>query len=180
MKRSQERLPFTHLVAWALLACVIPGPSFAAVRGDQVLYLGGTLRSLAAGVKGTLSLDDPKVAVFSSPVGRIEIPYSQVTRILYSQMAKRRIRSGKAAGGSAAILVAGGALFGGPVAVPLLLTKRRNHYVTVFFTGEDGTPQIAAFELGKKMVRLRVHELEARTGKIVEFETEQAKKNFGQ
>jgi hypothetical protein len=146
MKRSQERLPFTYLVAWALLACVIPSSSFAGVKGDQVLYLGGTAKSLAAGVKGRLNFQDAKVGVFVSGINRLEIPYSQITKILYGQIAKQRIR--------------------------------RYHCVTLFFTGEDGNPQMAAFELGKKAARVQVHILEARTGKTVEFETEQAKKSF--
>jgi hypothetical protein len=60
-----------------------------------------------------------------------------------------------------------------------LFSKKRKHYLTIGFTDADGKQQGAVFELGKDTVRSTLVTLEARSGKQVEYESDEAKKHVG-
>jgi hypothetical protein len=155
-------------------------PIEAAVRGKKAMYVDGTISSIQQKTKGLLELGDERAAVFVSEKGQqrlLEMPYDKVTRLEYGQNVQRRIRSGGAVAGSTAGAVAGGVL-AAPVVIPLLLSKRRKHYVTIFFEDSEGKQQVCIFELAKDIVRPTLKILEARSGKQIEFETEEAKKKM--
>ena len=82
----------------------------------------------------------------------------------YGQKAGRRV--GAAIGYS--VLV-------GPAGLLALLSKKRRHYLTVGYTSDDGEPQVAVFEVGKDIVRATLAILEARSGKKVVYQTEDAR-----
>ena len=58
----------------------------------------------------------------------------------------------------------------------LLLAKRRKHYLTVGFTDEWGQQQALVFEVSKRAVRPVLVSLEAKTGRKIEFQDEDARK----
>src|SRR5262245_34200669 len=82
----------------------------AAVRGDGIVYIGGTWPSLKEKTEGKLDLDSKDKAIFTSKNGNFEIPYSSIGSIEYGQKAGRRV---------------GVALAVSPVA---LLSKKRKHF----------------------------------------------------
>jgi len=135
-------------------------PLFGAVRGDQVMYVGGTISSIPEKTEGKLDLSGQSMIVFTAKPGKISIPYSGITSIEYGQKAGRRL---------------GLALAVSPVA---LFSKKRKHYLSVAFQDEQGNKQGAVFELAKGVVHSVVTTLETRSGKKVEFESEDAKKHF--
>ena len=98
---------------------------------------------------------------FTSKKGSFVIPYSQVTSVEYRQKAGRRV--------AVAVLVS-------PVA---LFSKKRKHYLTLGWNDDTGKKQGAVVELGKELVRTTLVMFEARTGKKVEYESEEARKNAG-
>jgi hypothetical protein len=51
--------------------------------------------------------------------------------------------------------------------------------VTIGFTDEQGKQQGAVLEMGKGKVRAALTALESRSGKQVEYESEEAKKHLG-
>lgn len=124
------------------------------------MYVGGTA-SLPEKTEGELSLDSDDEMVFNSPKGQIEVPYKQITSLEYGQKVGRRV--------GVAIAITVFALF----------SKKRRHFLTVGYADDAGKKQGVVFELAKGTVRSALTKLEARTGKQVEFESEEAKKNIG-
>jgi hypothetical protein len=126
-------------------------------------------------VLGQLDTSDQKVLSFEwegtkKTEGQTwRIAYSQVTGLSYGQHAGRRV------GASAAVIVSTG-LVGAPVVLPLLLVKKRRHYLTVEYLDEKGKKQGAIFLVGKKAIETLLDDLEARTGKKTQFDDEDARK----
>jgi len=132
----------------------------AAVRGDDVMYVGGTFATIAEKTEGRLDSSKQSHLVFNAKGGSISIPYKGINSIEYGQKAGRRV---------------GVALAVSPVA---LFSKKRKHYVSLGFTDDSGTKQGVVFEVAKGRVGSLVTNLEANSGKKVEFESEDAKKHF--
>ena len=152
-----------------LLAVLLAAPAFAGIGGHEAIYRGGTY-PMQNGTKGALDLSDAGVAVFrvkDSGGASIRIPYSAVTSIEYGQKAGRRLGAAIAT----TILVS-------PVGLALLLSHKRRHIVTLMWTA-DGKNAAAVFEVGKGAIRSTLVALEARTGKKVEYESPDARKNVG-
>jgi hypothetical protein len=63
-----------------------------------------------------------------------------------------------------------------PVGLFLLFSKKRKHFVTIGYKDSDGKEQVAVFELGKDIVRTSLAVIEARSGKKIEYQDEEAKK----
>jgi hypothetical protein len=132
---------------------------WASVGSRNTLYVGGTVTAIKQGAEGTSSTQDEKVFVFESKDGKLTIPYDQVSDLEYGQKAGRRL---------------GLALTISPW---LLLSKKRKHFLTIGYTDSDNKQQAAVFELGKDIVRVTIASLEARTGKKVEYQDDEARKS---
>jgi len=141
-------------ILWALVAGAAP-------PGEQARYVGGTLTGLAENSEGTLELGDEALIFVAKKGGtRIAIPYNKVQSLEYGQKAGRRV--------AAAVVVS-----------PLFLfSKKRKHFVTIEFLDEAGKKQGAVLELAKGIVKETLSLLETKSGKKVEFESEEARKHF--
>jgi hypothetical protein len=148
-----------RLILGLVLVTVLVGTSFAGLGGDKTKYIGGTVSSLKEGDEGKSSAKDPKVFVFVTGASRLEIPYDKVDSIEYGQKAGRRI-------GVAVVI---NPLF--------IFSKKRRHFLTVGYTDADGKQQAAVFELGKDVIRVTLASMEARTGRKIEFQDEEARKS---
>jgi hypothetical protein len=149
-------------VALALTCAVgLPGVSWA-VDKDKAEYVGGTLAAMAPKTEGVLATSDTTKLIFvgEKSGGIVEIPYKKVLDIEYGQKVGRRWKS---------------ALLLGPA---MLFSKGRKHYVTITFKGQSGD-EAAIFELGKEIVRPTLTILEARTGRKVTYQDEEAAKARG-
>jgi hypothetical protein len=148
---------------WIYLALVcaltLTPPAWASVGSRNTIYVGGTITTIKAGAEGTCSTDDTRVFVFESKHGKISIPYDRINDLEYGQKAGRRV---------------GLALTISPW---LLLSKKRKHFLTVGYTDDDGKQQAGVFELGKDIVRVTITSLEARTGKKVDYQDDEARKS---
>ena len=58
----------------------------------------------------------------------------------------------------------------------LLLSKKRKHYLTVGYTDDNGENQAMVFEVSKNGIRSVLVSLEAKTGRRVEYQDEEARK----
>jgi hypothetical protein len=150
---------FEALVS-ALLVCLFVLPADGAVRGNKAMYVGGTITGVPEKTQGTLDLSSEDVAVFNAKNGqRFEIPYRNITSLEFGQKVGRRV--------------------GAAVAVTpfLLFSKKRKHFLTIAFTDNDGNKQGAVFELAKGIVQSTLSTFETRSGKKIEYESEEARKN---
>ncbi|MCL4844384.1 MAG: hypothetical protein KJZ79_21195 [Bryobacteraceae bacterium] len=142
------------LFAPALLAA----PAWSAVRGDNVMYVGGTV-AIPEGVQGELDLSDPKLLRFASKKGSFEMPYDGVTSLEYGQKAGRRL-------GVALTLT-----------VWALMSKKRKHFLTIGYKDAGGTAQGVVLELPKGRPKSIITVLEMRSGLKCEYESEEARKH---
>src|SRR5262245_15559734 len=160
-----------------LVLCLVLTPIVVAAGLDskKAAYHGGSTKEkdfpgITKAVEGTLNTDDEKALKFdfisNNSNKTYSIPYDQFMDIEYGQNAGRRV-------GAA---IATGILFV-PLGVFMLFSKKRKHYVTIGYKDDQGKEQVAVFELGKDIVRTTLPILEARSGKKIEYQDEEAKKS---
>ena len=138
---------------------LIPAALSAAVRGDQVMYVGGTITDVPEATEGYLETTDPQTVLFMSPKGSFKIPYKGITSLEYGQKAGRRV--------GVAIVITVWALF----------SKKRKHFLTVGYRDEKNVAQGVVLELPKGRPKAIITILEARSGKKCEYESEEARKH---
>ena len=151
----QVRQAVALCVAFVLLAELI----VAAVRGDEVMYIGGTVKNLAEATEGRLDTQNEEKLIFTSDKGGFEIPYGSITSLEYGQKAGRRV--------GVAIVITVWALF----------SKKRKHFLTIGYNDSQGKPQGVVIEIAKGRAKTMITIIEARSGKKVEYESEEAKKH---
>ena len=148
---------------------------FAGLSSKKAAYQGGTTKDkdfagAKEGVEGKFIINDETALKFDYEINKVKknfsIPYNQFIDIEYGQKAGRRVGAALAT----AILIS-------PVGLFLLFSKKRKHFVTIGYKGEDGKDQVAIFELGKDIVRESLAVLEARSGKKIVYQDEEAKKS---
>jgi hypothetical protein len=131
------------------------------------MYIGGTVTTLQKEAEGKMSTDDPATLKFDSSKGSWSVPYDKVTSLEYGQHAGRRVGT----------TVALGVTTLGIGALPVLFSKKRRHYLTIEYVDDQNKNQAGVFEVGKDAIRTLLASLEARTGKKVEYEDEEARKS---
>jgi hypothetical protein len=145
----------------ALLIIVLPAE--AGLGKNKTMYVGGTVTTIKEHTEGISSTDDAKVFVFTykngKSEGKLSIPYDRINDLEYGQKAGRRL---------------GLALTISPW---LLFSKKRKHFLTVGYKDENDKQQAAVFELGKGVVRTTLASMEARTGKKIDYQDEEARKS---
>lgn len=138
--------------------------AIAGLDSHKARYMGGTWTQFKPELQGKLILDDPKFVTFvpDKEERGASISYDKVTSLEYGQKVGRRV---------GLTLITG--------AWPLLLSKKRRHYLSIGFTDDEGKAGGVILELGKDVTRAALKTIEFRTGKKVEYETEEARKNSG-
>jgi hypothetical protein len=162
----------THSLVLILLLNSI---ALAGLDSKKAAYQGGTTKDkdfpgAKEAVEGMLNTADENELKFEYKLNKASrvyaIPYKQILDIEYGQKAGRRVGAAVAT----AILLS-------PVGLFLLFSKKRKHFVTIGYKDNDGKEQVAVFELGKDIVRTTLPILEARSGKKIEYQDEEAKKS---
>jgi hypothetical protein len=142
-----------------ILTLLLADTTWAGLGNKKTMYVGGTVTAIKEGDEGTSSTQSEKVFEFDYKDGKLTIPYGRINDLEYGQKAGRRI--------GLAIAVS-----------PLLLfSKKRKHFLTIGYQDENDKQQAAVFELGKEVVRTTIASLEARTGKKVDYQDEEARKS---
>ena len=142
-----------------LLFVLAVGLCWAGLGSDKTMYVGGTVNTIKEGTEGKSSTKDEKVFVFDYKGGKLEIPYDHIDSLEYGQKAGRRV----------GVAVVVNPLF--------LLSKKRRHFLTVGFTDANDEQQAAVLELGKEIVRTTLASMEARTGRKIEYQDDEARKS---
>jgi len=130
-------------------------PAFAQAK---VEYAGGTIPVVDAGVSGSIFLGDDHYLAFYSKKSQFRVPYSEVNLLEYGQQVDRRL--------GLAIVIS-----------PLfIMSKSRKHFLTIGYTDEFGRQQAIVFRVDKNTIRTTLVSLEARTGRRIEYQDEEARK----
>lgn len=145
-------------IAVFLVICLLAPVTFASVGSHEAEYVGGTATTIKGGTDGKVSADDEKTYVFAYKAGTLKIPYDRVEGLEYGQKAGRRL---------------GLALTISPW---LLLSKKRKHFLTISWKDENDKDQAAVFEIGKDIIRVQLATLQARTGRKIEYQDDEARK----
>jgi hypothetical protein len=160
---------FTIKQLMALLMCLlVVRPSvLAGVGKSNVRYLGGSFVGVEEGKEGEVAFLENDIA-FTWEKQRYSIRYDQITSLEYGQKVGRRV------GATIALGVTTLGLF----ALPMLFSKKRKHFATVGFKDDQGRPQGLILEFGKNINRSALKTMSLRSGIKIEFESEQAEKEF--
>lgn len=141
-------------VAVAVLGCALAA---AAVRGDHVLYVGGTL-PLPEHTMGRLDLAGPAAEFLAAKGGAaFTIPYQGVESLEYGEKVGRRL---------------GAALAVSPL---FLLSHKRRHFVTLTFKDARGATQGAVLEIGKHDVHTVLAAFSERSHVTVVYQSAEAR-----
>lgn len=127
---------------------------------NKAEYVGGTLPAFKPGNDGALGLEKIDELSFGNRQSRVTIPYVQVRSIEYGQKVDRRYME--------AILLS-------PM---FLLSKKRDHFLTIHYRDEKGYDQAIVLRLPKSAVRPTLASLEARTGLKVKVQDDEARKAY--
>jgi len=130
----------------------------AAEPGVKAQFVGGTLSGIAAKTNCRLDITHSDTMLFSYGESQIRIDYRKVNSLEYGQNVSRRY--------AAAILVS-------PL---LLLSKSRQHFITLGYTDEEDKQQALVLRVEKGDIRSVLVGLEARTGRRIEYQDDEARK----
>ena len=142
------------LLARLLVILFSLNAALAHVSANQALYVGGTT-DLKQGTKAALDASDERAVKFD----HWQVPYARITALDYGQHVGRHWAY---------------AALGFYGVLPILLAKKRHHYLTVEYSDDAGKSQAAIFEVGKGSIRAVLKTLEVRSGKKVQYESKEA------
>lgn len=158
-----------NVTATILVVLILAQALYAGLGSKDAQYMGGTIAGMKDGAEGKLDTASADAAAFVSKKGRFTIPYKGVTSLEYGQKAGRRIGA----------TIGWGVTTMGIAALPMLLSKKRKHYLTVEWTDESGVNQGAVIQLGKDITRGTLTVFQVRSGKEIEYQDEDARKHAG-
>lgn len=145
-------------IAVLVLACTCGG---AERKGNRVDYVGGTIASLPAKTDAILHTTFDDALYLQTATITLQVPYDSINLLEYGQKASRRL--------AMAIVVS-------PI---FLLSKKRVHFLTVGYVDEQGRQQAMVLRLDKDDVRAVLAGLEAKTGRKVQLQDDEARKGGG-
>lgn len=143
-----------RLLLVGIVACL----SLMAGEGAPAQYVGGTVASLDESGSGRLDTTDDLFLGFRSSKREVNVPYNQINLLEYGQAVDRRY------------------IMAALVSPLFLLSKKRQHFLTVGYSDAQGKQQAMVFKVDKKKVRAVLVALEARTGQKVQFQDNEARK----
>jgi hypothetical protein len=143
----------------AILALLALAPLFGAgSNGSRVLYVGGTVAGVSNKSDARIETVQQDALRFSTRNTTVEIPYREINTLEYGMRVSRRYVE--------AVLIS-------PI---FLVAKRRTHFLSIGYTDADGKQQAMVLQVNKDDIRPLLVSLEARTGRRVEYQDEEARK----
>ena len=140
------------------VVCALAAQAAARPQGFRVQCAGGTLAGARSAAISRVDLTGASELVFRCGKAEFHTPYGRVESVEYGQNVSRRY--------AAAILIS-------PI---LLLSKERKHFITLGFLDGEGKRQAVVFRVVKEDIRAMLAALEARTGRRVEYQDDEARK----
>ena len=140
------------------LSFLLTMSAVGAEPGVKTELIGGTLTDIVARSAARLDYSGADEMVFHRASSEIRVVYQKVNTLEYGQTVSRCY--------AAAVLIS-------PL---LLLSKARKHFVTVGYVDSEGRQQAVIFRVDKSDIRSVLVGLEARTGRRVEYQDDDARK----
>ena len=143
----------------SLLALLVLSPLLqASDTGSRVLYMGGTVAGMPN--KSDARIDISQEDDFRLTIRNLAlvIPYRDVNSLEYGLRVSRHYME--------AVLIS-------PI---FLLAKKKTHYLTIEYADANGKQQAVVLRVSKGDIRPLLVSLEARTGRRVEYQDEDARK----
>lgn len=154
-------MPMLITVSIACGALVTPPLPAAQPGGARAYLTGTTVPDFPNKCDVRLDMTGDQEMLFVTHLLTLHVPYDKVNTLEYGQHVGRRYAE--------AILIS-----------PLfLLSKTRKHFVTVGYVDSNGRQQAMVLQVGKGDVRAVLAELEAKTGRRVEYTDDEARKGRG-
>ena len=147
-------IPVCLLLSSSLLSLLLQASSI----GGHAHYIGGTLSEIPQKAEGLIETTDSAAMLFAAKRVTVRVPYESITNLEYGQRVARRYAE--------AVLIS-------PL---LILSKKRSHFLTVGYTDGEGHQQAIVFQVNGSDVRSVLVSLEARTGRKVEYQDEEARR----
>ena len=142
-----------------LLALLVITPLLqAGDTGSRVQYVGGTVAGIHQKSQGRIEVSGSDALSLTLDGSSIAVPYRDVNTIEYGLHVSRRYVE--------AILIS-------PM---FLLAKKRSHFLTIGFTDQGGQQQAVVLHVGSGDIRALLVSLEAKTGRRVEYQDEDARR----
>jgi hypothetical protein len=142
-----------------MLSPLLLALTLSASVGSHVSYVGGTRADLSQGCTGLIDTSDEGYLVFFSKKSNFRVPYEKVNLLEYGQNVSRRYIM---------------ALTLSPM---FFMAKKRRHFLTIGYEDEGGKQQAVLFRVEKSDIRSVLVTLEARTGRKVDYQDEEARKS---
>jgi hypothetical protein len=130
----------------------------AGSTGNRVLYVGGTVAGVPARSDAHIELFENDSLKLNTRNNSFLVPYKDINTLEYGMRVSRRYME--------AVLIS-------PV---FLVAKRRTHFLTIGYSDAEGKQQAMVLQVGKDEIRPLLVSLEARTGRRVEYQDEEARK----
>src|SRR5579862_359549 len=147
--------------AWALLMLTVYSALAASPVGARAYLTGATVPDFPSKCDVRIDMTGDQELLFVTRALTLHVPYDKVNTVEYGQHVGRRYAE--------AVLIS-----------PLfLLSKSRKHFVTVGYTDGRGRQQALVLQVNKGDVRAVLAELEAKTGRRVEYTDDEARKGRG-
>ncbi len=142
----------------AVVAVLSAAAAWAGGPGLHAQFVGGTPPGVTEKSNTHLDFTGTDTLILRGRDTDLRISYRKIHTIEYGQNVSRRYAE--------AILIS-------PV---LLLAKSRKHFVTLEYEDEAGTQQALVLRVDKKHIRSVLASLEARSGRRVEYQDNEARK----
>jgi hypothetical protein len=151
--------------AWAFLMLIACAPTnclpAAQLGGARAYVTGTTVHGFPAKCDVRVDISGDREMLFVTRELTLHVPYDKVNTLEYGQHVGQRFVE--------AILLS-----------PLfLLSKSRKHFLAVFYTDANGREQALVLQVGKGDVRALLPELEAKTGRRVDYTDDEARRGRG-
>ena len=130
----------------------------AGASGARVHYVGGTGASLIEKSEVRMEIEGDNDLVLGCKGASLRVPYNNINTLEYGQKVDRRVME--------AILIS-------PL---MLLSKHRTHFLTIGYTDGEGRQQAMVFRVESGDIRSLLVGLEARTGRKIEYQDDEARK----
>jgi hypothetical protein len=130
----------------------------AGENGSRVQYVGGTVAGVTGKCSARIAVAQDDFLTFTARGTSVEIPYKDVSTLEYGLRVSRRYVE-------AAL-----------ISPMFLIGKRKTHFLTIGYLDPEGREQAMVLEVGKNDIRPLLVSLEARTGRRVEYQDEEARK----
>lgn len=142
------------VLAWLVLSPLLQ----AGDNGNRVLYVGGTVAGVPAKSNGRIDLDQDDSLRLRLKERSINVSYQSINTLEYGMRVNRRYLE--------AVLIS-------PI---FLAAKKRTHFLTIGYTDNEGRQQAVVLQVSKDDIRPMLVSLEARSGRRVEYQEEEARK----